>query len=126
MYCLDEFYKVAWNRLAGKVTKEVIPIGFTQKQINELFISLETKEINEMTTARFVMGSMRYNAKGLKVAPKYSLLKTMQQKLDLYNETGNSENLLDLINYCKLEFLNKQHPRAHFNPVDDGIHAVTH
>ena len=124
MYCLDEFYKAAWTSLSGKTYKEFIPIGFTQDQILALYKSVDTTYINELTTNRFVMGSMRYNATGLKTSPNYDLMKTMQLKLDLYIKDGNQEHLLDLINYCKLEIINKTHPLSHFDAIDDGIHTV--
>ena len=119
---LEEFYSEAWHQLAGKELKK--PIGFTHKQILDLFEEFKTDEINELTTNRLVMGALRYNIRGLEVDPKYDLLGTMRLKLDLYTKDGNQEYLLDLINYCKLEIINQQHPKANFNPIDDGIHAV--
>lgn len=124
MLTLDEFYKDAWCRLAGKELKQTKLIGFTKQQIDKLFEELDTKEINQLCTNRLVMGSLRYNATGLKTDPKYNILKTLQLKLDLYNSDGNQEHLLDLIKYAKLEIINKTHPLSHFNAVDDGIHAI--
>ena len=124
MLTLEEFYKDAWYRLAGKELKQIELIGFTKEQIDKLFIELDTKEINQLCTNRLVMGSLRYNATGLKTDPKYDILKTIQLKLNLYNSDGNQEHLLDLINYAKLEIINRTHPLAHFNTVDDGIHVM--
>ena len=124
MLTLEEFYKDAWYRLAGKELKQIELIGFTKEQIDKLFIELDIKEINQLCTNRLVMGSLRYNATGLKTDPKYDILKTIQLKLNLYNSDGNQEHLLDLINYAKLEIINRTHPLAHFNAVDDGIHAM--
>ena len=124
MLTLDEFYKDAWYRLAGKGLKQTKLIGFTKQQIDNLFEELDTKEINQLCTNRLVMGSLRYNATGLKTDPKYDILKTIQLKLNLYNSDGNQEHLLDLINYAKLEIINRTHPLAHFNAVDDGIRVM--
>ena len=124
MLTLEEFYKDAWYRLAGKELKQIELIGFTKEQIDKLFIELDTKEINQLCTNRLVMGSLRYNATGLKTDPKYDILKTIQLKLNLYNSDGNQEHLLDLINYTKLEIINRTHPLAHFNAVDDGIRVM--
>ena len=124
MLTLEEFYKDAWYRLSGKELKQIELIGFTKEQIDKLFIELDTKEINQLCTNRLVMGSLRYNATGLKTDPKYDILKTIQLKLNLYNSDGNQEHLLDLMNYAKLEIINRTHPLAHFNAVDDGIHVM--
>ena len=124
MLTLEEFYKDTWYRLAGKELKQIELIGFTKEQIDKLFIELDTKEINQLCTNRLVMGSLRYNATGLKTDPKYDILKTIQLKLNLYNSDGNQECVLDLINYAKLEIINRTHPLAHFNAVDDRIHAM--
>lgn len=124
MLTLEEFYKDAWYRLAGKELKQIELIGFTKEQIDKLFIELDIKEINQLCTNRLVMDSLRYNATGLKTDPKYDILKTIQLKLNLYNSDGNQEHLLDLINYAKLEVINRTHPLAHFNTVDDGIRVM--
>lgn len=124
MLTLEEFYKDAWYRLAGKELKQIELIGFTKEQIDKLFIELDTKEINQLCTNRLVIGSLRYNATGLKTDPKYDILKTIQLKLNLYNSDGNQEHLLDLINYAKLEIINRTRPLAHFNAVDDGIRVM--
>ena len=124
MLTLEEFYKDAWYRLAGKELKQIELIGFTKEQIDKLFIELDIKEINQLCTNRLVIGSLRYNATGLKTDPKYDILKTIQLKLNLYNSDGNQEHLLDLINYAKLEVINRTHPLANFNAVDDGIRVM--
>lgn len=42
----------------------------------------------------------------------------LQDKLELYRATGNTEFLVDAANYCWLEFFKPLHPNAHFASVD--------
>lgn len=43
---------------------------------------------------------------------------TMQLCVDKYNETGNTEYLLDAANYLMFEFMYPQHKKAHFKATD--------
>lgn len=40
------------------------------------------------------------------------------QRLALYQSTGNTEWLIDMANYCMIEFCCPSHPDAHFRPTD--------
>ncbi len=40
-----------------------------------------------------------------------------------YIETGNDELLVDVANLCMKEFAVGNHPKKHFNSVDDGEHV---
>lgn len=39
---------------------------------------------------------------------------TMERCIEKYNDTGNTEYLLDAANYLMFEFMFPQHPKAHF------------
>ena len=134
-FTLEERYKEAFAELAynqtnelkyEKLTHSLIPIGFSENEIKSLYDLYRNNcnPIYENAINRLVMGSMRYNTRSLQVSPKYDLLKTMYVKLNLYIESGNQENLVDLINYCVLEIINRQHPNSHFEAGDDTTHAV--
>ena len=43
---------------------------------------------------------------------------TMQKCIDKYNNTGNTEYLLDAANYLMFEFMYPQHKKAHFRATD--------
>lgn len=45
-------------------------------------------------------------------------LPSMEKCIEKYNDTGNTEYLLDAANYLMFEFMYPQHPRAHFRPTD--------
>ncbi len=46
------------------------------------------------------------------------LLPGLLNKIRLYQETGNTEHLVDAANYCMLVFVNPRHPQAHFRSTD--------
>lgn len=48
---------------------------------------------------------------------------TMERCIKKYQETGNTEFLLDAANYLMFEFMYPQHPKAHFRATDSGESA---
>lgn len=72
------------------------------------------------------MGSFRYErfqekAKG----NKYKCLEYIRRKLVEYENTGNTETLVDAANICMIEFTAPHHPNHHFTPGDDTSHVGT-
>jgi hypothetical protein len=65
---------------------------------------------------------------------KVHAVRSLYQRLVRYEETGNTEFLIDVANFAMIEFLHPHLPNAHFTPTDsdaspgrtstDG--AVTH
>ena len=82
-------------------------------------IAEKTSNLAEMTTQakdRLIMGTLRY---GVATHALYDYRARLQAKLDLYDETGNQEYLVDAMNYCVLEryYSNRQDV---FFVADDG------
>lgn len=42
----------------------------------------------------------------------------VQKRIDLYNQTGNTEHLVDAANFLMMEFTLPVHPNAHFRATD--------
>jgi hypothetical protein len=72
------------------------------------------------------MGSFRYENFESKRASKwrYDTAREAIKRISLYLEDGNTEHLVDAANMCLLEFEFGDHPKKHFESVDDGVHAV--
>lgn len=51
-------------------------------------------------------------------AGKVDMLKSLQQRLDKYHATGNTEFLMDAANFAMIEFMFPQHEKAHFAATD--------
>jgi hypothetical protein len=45
---------------------------------------------------------------------------SLKARVAMYERTGNTEYLCDVANFAMIEFMQPQHPNAHFDPVDDG------
>jgi hypothetical protein len=45
-------------------------------------------------------------------------LGSLQLRLDTYLRTGNTEYLMDVANFCMIEFMHPRHPEAHFEATD--------
>lgn len=44
-------------------------------------------------------------------------IESLEKRLELYKETGNSEYLVDVANQAMIEFMCPQHPKAHFEAL---------
>jgi hypothetical protein len=38
----------------------------------------------------------------------------------MYKDTGNTEFLCDIANFAMIEYMQPQHPNAHYEVLDDG------
>lgn len=47
-------------------------------------------------------------------------LASARQRLEKYEETGNTEWLIDLANFAMIEFMHPRHQAAHYRATDSG------
>lgn len=45
-------------------------------------------------------------------------IESLIKRLDKYEETGNTEFLMDAANFAMIEFMHPSHPNAHYRPTD--------
>lgn len=50
---------------------------------------------------------------------KVDAVGSLAVRLERYAETGNTEWLMDVANFCMIEFMHPRHPSAHFQGTDD-------
>lgn len=115
---LQFFLDNAWRRSVGAKEKE----WGTMPTLDSLRESEKNPEFDRLALNRKIFGAFRYqlfkDKKGL-----YNYTDRMKKLLEEYVETGNDELLLDIRNYCELQFTRGYHPNKHFKAVDDGNHA---
>lgn len=75
---------------------------------------------------RIAYGRYRYGKQDTTVRKNYNYTKSAIDRLMAYQATGNTEHLVDVANFCMLEFVYGQHPMKHFTAIDDGEHAHEH
>lgn len=72
---------------------------------------------------RLVMGYLRYGSVWKQKIGKYNYLKSVKNKIEQYEKTGNTELLVDIANYMMIMFTLDGHPNKHFNATDDKDHC---
>ena len=74
---------------------------------------------------RLLIAQLRYGRNGGvdKKKPQYQRIDKMIDYLEKYKKTGNDEILVDVANYCALEFVEGIHPKKHFHAKDDEDHV---
>ena len=70
---------------------------------------------------RLILGALRYGL--LSENKHYDTITSIRQRLDLLEQDGNGEHLVDIANLCLVMFTRKDHPKFHFKSQDDGIHT---
>jgi len=71
---------------------------------------------------RLIMGALRYGCLQPGSKPRYNRVDSIRQRLDLYQQGGNQEHLVDIANLAMCEFLEPGHKNAHWKAEDDKIH----
>lgn len=51
---------------------------------------------------------------------KVNAIESLQKRLKMYAETGNTEYLVDAANFAMIEFMLPAHPEAHFKGTDQS------
>lgn len=65
---------------------------------------------------RLTIGYLRYGKSN--GSPSEYILQRMQDKLNIFKNTGNAEMLVDIVNYCAIAWKLKNHPNYHFESLD--------
>jgi hypothetical protein len=88
------------------VTKaQVIPSEFSQDFVDKM-------------QARMMMSYYKYGPVKDAYPHKVSALESLRQRLERYEETGNTEWLVDVGNFAMIEFMLPAHKNAHFRATD--------
>jgi len=69
---------------------------------------------------RLIMGAYRYGPMAESADKEYDRIGYLRKKLEIYEQTGNLEMLVDVANLALLEFKQCKHPKAHFEAQDGG------
>lgn len=108
------------SRLLAKVHDS--PVG---KSVNAHRLK-ETQwcpEFEQLMRNRLLLGSFRYGSLQRQRLQQYKNIDSAITRLNLYQETGNLEHLVDAANLCLVEYVAGEHPNRHFEATDDGIHV---
>jgi hypothetical protein len=80
-------------------------------------------ELDALCLNRFVCGAFRYGKLCARGKPQYERVTDVIRRLREYSETGDVENLIDVINLVRLEFLEGEHPNRHFGNGFERSHT---
>ncbi len=101
--------------------------NFNQKQSLDSCVRDQcewSKRFMTLMIHRLTFGRYRYgDRKNESVRKQLNYLKSATDRLMLYNQTGNTEHLIDAANLILLEFRFGYHKTKHFKSIDDGDHC---
>ena len=90
----------------------------TKEECKNLFVTEWNIHFEKLMKNRLVMGALRYGK-----IDNQKKVEAIVKKANKYMKTGNLEYLVDLANYCMLEFGDPSHSKAHFESTDDEDHC---
>ncbi|MES2598613.1 MAG: hypothetical protein V4662_24980 [Verrucomicrobiota bacterium] len=90
-------------------------------QLADLEKSEWSPEFEQLMRNRLLMGALRYGVLEQKrrFGNKWDLMGAVKEKVKLYEDSGNTEYLVDIANYVLLEFECGHHPTKHFAALDN-------
>lgn len=71
-------------------------------------------EFEKLCRKYMIQGAFGYGRLGEEGKPQYDRIAAIIHRAKLYKETGNDEYLVDIANFCQLEFVEGIHPKKHF------------
>lgn len=98
-------------------------LNTTKNDFNKLTLSEWSNKFETLMRNRLIMGAYRYGVLNNMNKPTYNRVESMINRLRKYEQTGNTEFLVDVANLCMLEFEEGVHPNKHFSSIDDGEHV---
>lgn len=118
------FVNNLWRWKCGLLEEEEKP--FEPIDIDKMAKEQMSARFIDLMTNRMVLGTLRYGRwqDNKKNGIKYDRVGSIRKRLQLFEETGNSEYLVDIANFAMIEFEISDHPNLHFSPKDDdGEHV---
>lgn len=73
----------------------------------------------ELMQNRMIMSYYKYGLLTDAYPEKVNAISSLTERLHKYAETGNTEWLVDVANFCMIEFMHPRHTNAHFEGTDD-------
>ena len=130
MSTLPHFFLMAWRRLAGLPEEYSYPPcekplskEFVQLMKNRLFVQLMknrfSEEFVQLMKNRLVSGALRYGPyRNNEHGREQVHAEIITRLTDEFIETGNQECLVDIATIAAVEFVEKNHPHAHWRAKD--------
>ena len=92
-------------------------------ELSELRKTEWSSDFEQLMRNRLLMGAFRYGPIREGNKGKYDYIDSIRKRLEKYEQTGNTEYLVDIANCCLLCHEYGEHPNKHFHSIDDGEHV---
>ena len=67
---------------------------------------------------RMMQSFAKYGKVSAAYPHRVNAIESLKKRLTLYEETGNTEWLMDVGNFAMIEFMHPKHAQAHYRPTD--------
>jgi hypothetical protein len=109
--------------LRQRVTEKIIDSrvgefsGLTEQQMRK---AEWCEKFEQYMRNRLLVGCFRHGKMARTTDTDYDRIGSVRERLDLHDNDGNMEHLVDVAALCMMEFVHGTHPNRHWNPLDEG------
>lgn len=115
--------KIYYNEHRWRLSHGIAEVDREKFLLQELKETEWSKNFEQLMRNRLIIGGLRYGRLNVKPKSCYNRVESIQKRLKIYQETGNTEMLVDIANLALCEFEEGFHLENSFNPIDDGEHV---
>lgn len=90
------------------------------KSYDEILATEYSEEFDKKSKNAMVMSYYKYGPVALNYPDNVDAIKTLEERLQLFKDTGNLEYLIDVKNQAMIEYMRPRHPNAHYKPKDNS------
>jgi len=113
-----------WNTVSEHIRQHLLnTLRIKRLNLDSITDQQWCEEFETLRRNRMLMGYFRYPPMKNQKPGEFDTVGSMLKRLKDFIETGNIENLIDVANMCMIEYFVGNHPKKHFESVDDGLHA---
>lgn len=89
---------------------------------NDTILKTEySEEFDSLRKHRMIVSYHKYGPLKTNYKNNYiQAIESLEKRIQMYKDTGNTEFLCDIANFAMIEFMCPQHPQAHFKTLDDN------
>mgnify|MGYP000882028021 CR=1 FL=1 len=121
----QDFLNNLWRWKVGEEETSSLPpkdvVTYEELRKTEWSVDFERLMRNRLILGAYRYGRIDHANNSNK--PHYDRTASIIKRMELYEQTGNKELLVDVANLCLLEFVECKHPKANFTSIDDGEHV---
>lgn len=95
-------------------------VGYLAIEVRTLYRTEVSASFLQRMANAMGMSFFKYGAVKDAYPHKIDAIASLKKRLELYEQTGNQEYLVDVANFAMIEYMEPRHPNAHYDAGDSN------